>query len=186
MASTSRNMKERRLLGNEIELILDTDSEDYDEDSNETDMEEDDLTELLQIPPRQSPQGVPKQGRVTDQMNRGAQDHTPDARSDEDDQMTPRPLASEGVPKRRQLTDRPSKCVHQFSGVTPGKRQNMAPHMNKDSTPYSVFMLYFESVIALLVEETNRYYYQYLDTLDDGPSPLPDVTESEMFLAIII
>jgi hypothetical protein len=43
-------------------------------------------------------------------------------------------------------------------------------------------MLYFEHVITLLVEETNRYYHQYLSTLDDGPSPQPDVTESEIFL----
>jgi hypothetical protein len=47
-------------------------------------------------------------------------------------------------------------------------------------------MLYFASVITLLVKETNRYYHQYLDTLNDGPSPLPDITESEMFLFLAI
>jgi hypothetical protein len=41
-------------------------------------------------------------------------------------------------------------------------------------------------MLSLLVEETNRYYKQYLDVLDDGPSPLPDVTESEMFLFLVI
>jgi hypothetical protein len=186
MASTSRDTKARRLRRNEIELILDTDSEDYDEDSDQTDVEEDDRTEPPQIPPRQAPQGVPKRGRVTGKTNRGAQDHTPDERSDDDDQMTPSPLASEGVSKWRQPTDRPNTRVHQFTGDTPGKRQNVAPHINEDSTPYSVFMLYFASVITLLVEETNRYYHQYLDSLDDGPSPQPDVTESEMFLFLVI
>jgi hypothetical protein len=44
-------------------------------------------------------------------------------------------------------------------------------------------MLHFASVITLLVEKTNSYYRQYLDTLDDGPSPLPDVTETEMFVS---
>jgi hypothetical protein len=76
--------------------------------------------------------------------------------------------------------------VHQFTGDTPGKRQNVAPHFNQDMTPYSIFMLYFASVITLLAEETNRYYHQYLDTLDDGPSPLPDVNESEIFLFLAI
>jgi hypothetical protein len=32
------------------------------------------------------------------------------------------------------------------------------------------------------VEDSNRYYYQYLDSLEDRPSSLPDVTDSEMFL----
>jgi hypothetical protein len=38
------------------------------------------------------------------------------------------------------------------------------------------------------VEETNRYYQQYLDSLEDGPSPLPNVTDSDtfLFLGIII
>jgi hypothetical protein len=33
----------------------------------------------------------------------------------------------------------------------------------------------------LLVVETNRYY-DHLDRLDEGPSPLPDVTEAEMLV----
>jgi hypothetical protein len=43
-------------------------------------------------------------------------------------------------------------------------------------------MLYFSEIIHLLVGETNQYYHQYLDKLEDGPSRLPDVTDSEMFL----
>jgi hypothetical protein len=66
------------------------------------------------------------------------------------------------------------------------KDRIMAPHINKNSTPCSILMLYFAYVITLLVEETNKYYQQYLDILDDGPSPLPDVTESEMFLFLVI
>ncbi|PNF14553.1 hypothetical protein B7P43_G14961 [Cryptotermes secundus] len=49
-------------------------------------------------------------------------------------------------------------------------------------------MLYFAGIICLLVEETNRYYHQHVDRRQDGPSPRPDVTESEkfLFLGIII
>jgi len=50
-----------------------------------------------------------------------------------------------------------------------------------------MFMLFFVEIIWLLVEETNRYHHQYLDTLDKGQSLLPDVTVQEMclFLAVI-
>jgi hypothetical protein len=57
-----------------------------------------------------------------------------------------------------------------------------APHINNTSNPLAVFMLFFAEVIGLLVVETNRYYHQYLDTIDQGPSPLPDISEAEMFL----
>jgi len=38
------------------------------------------------------------------------------------------------------------------------------------------------------VEETNRYYHQYFNTLDEGHSPLPDMTVQEMclFLATVV
>ena len=48
--------------------------------------------------------------------------------------------------------------------------------------PLSVFLLYFAEIITLLVVETNRYYHDYIDRLDNGPSPEPDVTEAEMFV----
>jgi hypothetical protein len=75
-----------------------------------------------------------------------------------------------------------------FSGGAVGVNLNTAPHVNMDPTPLCVFMLYFTAIIHLLVVETNRYYHQYIDRLDDRPSPLPDVTDSEMFpfLGIVI
>jgi hypothetical protein len=84
-----------------------------------------------------------------------------------------------------QQTGATNTRIHQFTGDKAGKRQNMATHI-KDSTPDSVFMLYFATVITLVVEETNRYYRQYLDTLDNGPSPAPDITECDMFLFLAI
>jgi hypothetical protein len=49
-------------------------------------------------------------------------------------------------------------------------------------------MLFFLEIIKLLAVETNRYYHQCLDSLDDGWSPLPDMTLKEMysFLALIL
>jgi hypothetical protein len=84
------------------------------------------------------------------------------------------------------LTDWTNRSVNQLTGDTHGKRQNLAPLINKDSTPFIVFILYFAPAINVLVEETNRYYHHYLLTLDDGPFPLPDVTESIIFLLLEI
>jgi hypothetical protein len=74
--------------------------------------------------------------------------------------------------------------VHQFTGGDKGKKQQEAPQVNKDSSPMSVFMLYFASAIDLLVTETNTHYHQYLDRRDETPTPLPDVTNSEMLLLL--
>ena len=63
------------------------------------------------------------------------------------------------------------RVVHTFIGAPNGKSSEAA-HITSESTPLSVL---------LLVVETNRYYYQFLDNSDDGPSPQHDVTEAEMF-----
>ena len=34
--------------------------------------------------------------------------------------------------------------------------------------------------------ETNHYYHDYIDGLDGGPSPEPDVTEAEMFVFLAL
>jgi hypothetical protein len=47
-------------------------------------------------------------------------------------------------------------------------------------------MLYFAAVTTLLEEETSGYCQQYLDFHEDGPSPMPDVGESEMFLLLSV
>jgi hypothetical protein len=49
-------------------------------------------------------------------------------------------------------------------------------------------MPFYFAVIQQLVEETNRYYQQYLDMLDEGWSPVPDMTAQNMclFVAIIV
>jgi len=77
--------------------------------------------------------------------------------------------------------------VRTFTGEPRGKRKSEAPHINDSSSPLNVFLLYFAEIVMLVVE-TNRYYHDHLDRLDEGPSPLPDVTEDEMlmFLAITI
>jgi hypothetical protein len=78
--------------------------------------------------------------------------------------------------------------AHTFTGSPRGKRSSEASRLDDSSSPLSVFLLYFAEIVTLLVVESNRYYHDHLDRHDEGPSPLPDVTESEMlvFLAIKI
>ena len=78
--------------------------------------------------------------------------------------------------------------VRAFTGAPQQKKGNEAPHINDTSSPLSILLLYFVEIIRLLVVETNRYYHGCLDRLDEGPSPLPEVTETEVlvFLAITI
>jgi hypothetical protein len=45
-------------------------------------------------------------------------------------------------------------------------------------------MLYFLEIIQLLVEETNKYYEQHLDTLHERWSPVPDVTIQEIYFIL--
>ncbi|PNF40831.1 hypothetical protein B7P43_G16582 [Cryptotermes secundus] len=85
--------------------------------------------------------------------------------------------ATRGPPQQRG-----KRSVNNYSGGAVGLNTNEAPHVNKDSTPFCVFILYFAGIIRLLVEEMNRYYHQHVERCQDGPSPQPDVTESEMFL----
>jgi hypothetical protein len=45
--------------------------------------------------------------------------------------------------------------VYNFSGGTMRIKPNKVPHVNNDSTPFSVLMLYFSEIIHLLLEEKN-------------------------------
>jgi hypothetical protein len=56
---------------------------------------------------------------------------------------------------------------HPFIGDPSGLKTQEAPYVNKNSSPTTIFHLFFTDVIQLLVAETNKYYNQYLDTLDN-------------------
>jgi hypothetical protein len=74
----------------------------------------------------------------------------------------------------------PRHVVHTFTGAPNGK-SIAAPPVTRESTPFSVLLLFFGEIITLLVVETNRYYQHLVDNSGDGPSPQCDVTEAEMF-----
>jgi len=47
-------------------------------------------------------------------------------------------------------------------------------------------VFYFAEYITLLVVESNRYYHENLERIDEGPSPQPDVTQAEMIVVLAI
>jgi hypothetical protein len=57
--------------------------------------------------------------------------------------------------------------AHPFIGGPSGLKTQEAPYVNKDSSPTTIFYLSVMDVIPLLVAETNKYYNQHLDTLDN-------------------
>jgi hypothetical protein len=79
-----------------------------------------------------------------------------------------------------------NSVIHTYTGGPSGLKNSEAPHINDGSSPLSVFLLYFTEIIPLLVVESNRYYHNYIDSLKDGPSPLPDMTETEMFVFLAL
>ena len=66
--------------------------------------------------------------------------------------------------------------IDPFVGPAKGLKNSEAPHINKDSSPLAVLMLFFTEIFQLLVEQTNLYSQQHLDR-QAGPSRrLPDIT----------
>ena len=66
--------------------------------------------------------------------------------------------------------------VHPFIGPAKGVKKSEAPHVNKDSSPLSVLMLFFTEIFYLLVEQTNLYHEQFLDRQARPSHRLPDIT----------
>jgi len=70
--------------------------------------------------------------------------------------------------------------VHNFIGAC-NRKGSEAAHITPESTPLSVLLLFFAEIFTMLVVEMNRYYHQFLDNFEDGPSTQCEVTEAEMF-----
>jgi hypothetical protein len=73
-------------------------------------------------------------------MNRYIHEHKDE--SADHDKMMPPQSAPLGMSKWGQLEGRTNRNIHQFNCDTTGKRQNMAPHINKNLTPLNIFMFF--------------------------------------------
>ena len=163
--AVSRAKRARPLSQNEIrEIVVDSDSDEGEYCASDTEEEEE-----PRPPSRRSPSSKPPT----------SPDFSASSSEDEDDvgnvagqQPQPCQWGLSRNPRRR--------VVHTFTGAPSGK-SIAAAHVTRESTPLSVLLLFVTEIITLLVVETNRYYQQFLDNSDDGPSPQRDVTEAEMF-----
>ena len=80
--------------------------------------------------------------------------------------------------------------IHDFTGLPNGVKQSAAPNISPESTPFTIFFLFFRRIFAIILTETNRYFHQYVASLDEAGkiAQQPDVTMEELyrFFAIII
>ena len=76
-------------------------------------------------------------------------------------QVETQAATSGGLPTWRPPQGRNTN-IHPFVGPAKGVEESEASHINKDSSPLSVLMLFFTEIFHLLVEQTNVYYQQHL------------------------
>jgi hypothetical protein len=81
---------------------------------------------------------------------------------EDDKELVQPPLSSSSSPSSSSSSWGPPKQlgrrgVNIFFCWSSGDKFNESPYVNKDSTPFFMFMLFFTGTIHLLVEETNRY-----------------------------
>jgi len=83
-----------------------------------------------------------------------------------------------------------SSKVFDFTGPPSGVSRSTAPDINAESSPLSLFMLFFRQIFQLILEETNCYFHQYTASKNTASTSTqsPDITIGEIytFFAIII
>jgi len=68
--------------------------------------------------------------------------------------------------------------THDFTGLPNGIKQSAAPNISAESSPFTVFFLFFRQSFSILLRETNRYFHQYVAFLVEAgkTAQQPDVT----------
>ena len=51
-----------------------------------------------------------------------------------------------------------------FTGPPNGVNQSAASDINAESSPFSIFILFFRQVFQIILTETNRYFHQYMSS----------------------
>jgi len=80
--------------------------------------------------------------------------------------------------------------THDFTGLPHGIKQSAVSNISPESSPFTIFFLFFWQIFLILLRETNRYFHQYVASLDEAgiTAQQPDITMEEMyrFFAMII
>ena len=72
--------------------------------------------------------------------------------------------------------------IHPFVGPAKGLKNSEVLHINKDSSPLAVLMLFFTEIFQLLVKQSTLYYQQHLDRKAGPSRQLPDMTFTALTL----
>jgi len=76
--------------------------------------------------------------------------------------------------------------IHPFVGPAQGVKKSETPHINKDSSPMSMLMMFSTEIFHLLVEQTNVYYQQHLHRQARPSHRLPDITLLDMMTFVAL
>ena len=70
-----------------------------------------------------------------------------------------------------------------FSGPPNGVNRSAAPDINAESSPFSIFILFFRQVFQIILTKTNHYFHQYMSSRTTGSiSAQPsDITIEDMY-----
>ena len=83
-----------------------------------------------------------------------------------------------------------SSNAFDFIGHPNGVNRSAAPDINAESSPFTIFILFFRQIFQIILDETNRYFHQYMASKNTGSTSAqpPDITSEELykFFAIII
>jgi len=70
-----------------------------------------------------------------------------------------------------------------FTGPPNSINQSAVSDINAESSPFSIFILFFRQVFQIILTETNRYFHQYMSSRPTGSTSAqpPDITIEEMY-----
>jgi hypothetical protein len=76
--------------------------------------------------------------------------------------------------------------VPQFTGGDRSKKQNETLHIKKIQYLWAFSCCILYLLLIRWWQRLTGYYHQYLDSYDKTPNPFPDVTNSKMFLFVVV
>jgi len=70
-----------------------------------------------------------------------------------------------------------------FTGPPNNVNQSAASDINTESSPFSIFILFFRHVFQIILTETNRYFHQYMSSRPTGSilAQPPAITIEKMY-----
>jgi len=86
----------------------------------------------------------------------------------------------------RRITD--TANIH-FTGLPNGIKQSAAPNISPESSPFTIFFLFFQQIFVILLRETNRYFHQYVASPDEAGKTAQepaDITMQELYRFFVI